>query len=222
MSMPPVVDERRRVILVEDEAMSRSLLSDVLTGAGFDVEACANAKEALQAFKGFDPDALVTDIDLGQGPSGLDLVVAMAKMAPYLAVVILSNYSITPDYRHATLGRAAYLRKQDLSDSGILIGALEGVLHDQPESEATATNPEQRLAALTGSQVQVLRMIAEGLSNEEIARRRATSVKSVEHMVTRIIVALGLKPDPAVNMRVSAARVYIEEAGLPTAGTTSD
>jgi DNA-binding NarL/FixJ family response regulator len=218
MSAVPIADERRRVILVEDEAMSRSLLCDVLTGAGFEVEPCASATEALQAFKGFDPDALVTDIDLGQGPSGLDLVVAMAKMAPYLAVVILSNYSITPDYRHDTLGRAAYLRKQELTDSSILVGALEGVLHDQPEGDRSADGVQARLAALTSSQVQVLRMIAEGLSNEEIARRRATSVKSVEHMVTRIIMALGLKPDPAVNMRVSAARVYIEEAGLPALG----
>ena len=213
MSAAPIAEDRRRVILVEDEAMSRSLLCDVLTGAGFEVEPCASAAEALKAFKGFDPEALVTDIDLGQGPSGLDLVVAMAKMAPYLAVVILSNYSITPDYRHDTLGRAAYLRKQELTDSSILLSALEGVLHDQSDVEHLVAG--RRLSGLTPLQVQVLRMIAEGLSNEEIARRRATSVKSVEHLVTRIIMALGLKPDPAVNMRVCAARVYIEEAGLP-------
>lgn len=210
--------ERRRVILVEDEAMSRTLLTDVLAAAGFDVEACGSTKEALRAFKAVDPDALVTDIDLGHGPSGLDLVVAMAKMAPYLGVVILSNYSITPDYRHEALGRAAYLRKQDLSESSVLVNALEGVLRDQETRETPTSAKGTRISALTGAQVQVLRMIAEGLSNEEIARRRATSVKSVEHMITRIIAALDLSADPAVNTRVAAARVYIEEAGLPTAG----
>ena len=199
--------------------MSRTLLTDVLTGAGFDVEACANVKEAMRAFKAFDPDALVTDIDLGSGPSGLDLVVAMAKMAPYLAIVILSNYSITPDYRHAALGRAAYLRKQDLGESSVLLEALESVLHDESRDDPERRQAEEsRLSSLTSLQVQVLRMIAEGMSNEEIARRRQTSVKSVEHIITRIIAALGLATDAAVNTRVAAARIYIEEAGLPMIG----
>lgn len=199
--------------------MSRTLLTDVLTGAGFDVEACANVEEAMRAFKAFDPDALVTDIDLGSGPSGLDLVVAMAKMAPYLAIVILSNYSITPDYRHAALGRAAYLRKQDLGQSSVLLEALESVLHDESRDDPERRQAEEsRLSSLTSLQVQVLRMIAEGMSNEEIARRRQTSVKSVGHIITRIIAALGLATDAAVNTRVAAARIYIEEAGLPMIG----
>ena len=215
MTTAPSTPDRRRVLLVEDEAMSRTLLADVLQGAGFDVESCGTVREALRVFKVFDPDALVTDIDLGHGPSGLDLVVAMGKMAPYLAIVILSNYTITPDYRHAALGRAAYVRKQELTDSGVLVDALERVLHDQQDREPELGADGRRISALTGSQVQVLRMIAEGLSNEEIARRRQTSVKSVEHLITRLMAALGLSADPAINTRVAAARIYIEEAGLP-------
>lgn len=207
--------DRRRVVLVEDEAMSRTLLADVLEGAGFEVHACASAKEAMHAFRRFDPDALVTDIDLGQGSSGLDLVVALAKTAPYLAIVILSNYSITPDYRHDALGRAAYLRKHDLVDTTVLLDALEGVLGDQHVRAVDAGLQGRRLHVLTGAQVQVLRAMAEGLSNEEIARRRGTSVKSVEHMISRILAALGLSADAAINTRVAAVRLYIEEAGMP-------
>lgn len=198
--------------------MSRTLLSDTLRTAGFEVHAAPSVAAAMEAFKDVDPDALVTDIDLGSGPSGLDLVVAMSKIAPYLAVVILSNYTITPDYRHPVLARAAYLRKQELDDTAKLVAALEGALQDQPPREAPI--PEGgRLAGLTPAQVQVLRMMAEGLSNEEIARRRATSVKSVEHMITRIFAVLGLNADASVNVRVAAVRIYIEEAGLPAAST---
>ena len=214
--MSSQVTERRRVLLVEDEAMSRTLLSDALRAAGFEVEACAKATQALQVFKDFDPDALVTDIDLGSGPSGLDLVVAMSKMAPYLAIVILSNYTITPDYRHPALARTAYVRKQELDDTAKLVDALESALHDQPPREPPIASGK-RLSQLTASQVQVLRMIAEGMSNEEIARQRVTSVKSVEHMITRIFTALGVGADAAVNSRVAAVRIYIEEAGLPGA-----
>lgn len=209
----PDLSQRRRVLLVEDEAMARTLLSDVLRAADFDVLACRSAVEAMRALGEFDPDAVITDIDLGPGPSGLELVVALERLAPYLAFVSLSNYAITPDYRGAALGRVTYLRKQDLADTEILLLALESALRDQHQ-RPPASSSRNRLDRLTPAQVQVLRMLAEGCSNDEIARRRGTSLKSVEHMIGRLFEALGLVSDPAVNLRVAAARIYLQEAGV--------
>lgn len=205
--------EPRRVLLVEDEAMARTLLTGFLDASGFDVLACSTAAEASKAFAAFDPDALVCDIDLGEGPSGLDLVVSLARRAPWLAVVVVSNYVITPDYRHGGLGRAAYVSKRDFTDVAVLLDTLEAVLHDQGPRGGPPPSSSGRLGVLTDSQIGVLRMIAEGLSNEEIARRRGTSTKSIEHMASRIFVALELVVDPSVNARVMAARIYLEEAG---------
>lgn len=204
----------RRVLLVEDEAMSRTLLAGVLRSAGFEVAECASAAEATKTFRRFDPDALVSDIDLGFGPSGLDLIVSLSTQNPYLAVVVLSNYAITPDYRHPALSKAAYLRKMELSDTAMLIDALEAVLRDREPETTAASKTIGPLDRLTPSQVQVLRMIAEGLSNAEIAERRQSSLRAVEHLVQRTFAALELEADPSVNMRVAAARVYIREAGL--------
>lgn len=206
-------NEPRRVLLVEDESMGRTLLTGLLEGAGFHVFACASASEASAAFAGFDPDALVCDIDLGEGPSGLDLVASLGRRAPWLAMVVVSNYVITPDYRHGGLGRAAYVSKRDFTDPAILLDTLEAVLHDQHPRGGPQAASGGRLDVLTDVQVQVLRMIAEGLSNDEIARRRSTSVKSIEHIAGRIFAALGLGADPTVNARVAAARLYLEEAG---------
>ncbi len=216
MIITPEELKPRRVLLVEDETMSRTLLAGVLRGAGFEVAACASAAEASKRFASFDPDAMVCDIDLGRGPTGLDLVLALTRRAPYLAVVIVSNYTITPDYRHEVLARAAYIRKQDLSDIDGLVGALEAALHDRVPRPRIGSAGVSRLSVLTASQVQVLRMVAEGLGNEEIATRRGTSVKSVEHMVGRILLALEIGGDSRLNPRVAAARLYIEEAGLPS------
>lgn len=204
----------RRLLLVEDEAMSRSLLSDVLRGAGFEVESAATASEAARAFVEFDPDVIVCDIDLGEGPTGLDLIVSLAAQRAHLPVVVLSNYVITPDYTHPVLSRAAYLRKRDLSDTSVLLNALEVVLRDLPTC-AGSMSPGSKLALLTTAQVHVLRMIAEGLSNAEIASRRDCSVRAAEHMVQRVFMSLGLGSDPSMNTRVAAARIYIAEAGLP-------
>lgn len=211
----PVPLEPRRVLLVEDEAMSRTLLAGVLVSAGFEVEVAAAADEAIEAFQAFDPDAVVTDIDLGAGPTGLELIVSLAARNPHLPVVVLSNYAITPDYRHEVLSKAAYLRKKDLTDTGVLLEALDGVLRDQRRRIPRPEGESGSLAALTTSQIHVLRMIAEGLSNQEIADRRRCSLRSAEQMVQRTIAALGLEASPKVNARVMAARLYIREAGLP-------
>lgn len=218
----PVPLEPRRVLLVEDEAMSRTLLAGVLVAAGFEVEVAEAADDAIDAFRAFDPDALVTDIDLGTGPTGLELVVSLAARNPHLPVVVLSNYAITPDYRHEVLSRAAYLRKKDLKDTDVLLDALEGVLRDRPTGPRPVGPSGGSLASLTTSQIHVLRMIAEGLSNQEIADRRRCSLRAAETMVHRTIAALGLEADPSVNTRVMAARMYIQEAGLPRQAVVAD
>ena len=206
----------RSVLLVEDEAMSRTLLAGVLEAAGFEVATAFSADDAIEAFIASDPDALITDIDLGPGATGLDLVVSLSQRNPHLPVVVLSNYAITPDYANPVLAKAAYLRKKDLSDTAVLLDALDGVLREQQARTASAVSSRGRLSSLTTAQVHVLRMIAEGLSNQEIADRRRCSLRAAEHMVQRTFTALGLGSDPKVNTRVAAARIYIEEAGLPS------
>lgn len=205
----------RTVLLVEDEAMSRTLLAGVLEAAGFEVTAVASADQAIEAFIAIDPDALVTDIDLGAGATGLDLVVSLAGRNPHLPVVVLSNYAITPDYANPVLAKAAYIRKKELNDTNVLLGALDSVLREERARMHTDA-ASGRLGALTTAQIHVLRMIAEGLSNAEIAERRMCSLRAAEHMVQRTFTALGLGSDPRVNTRVAAARIYIDEAGLPT------
>ena len=208
--------ETPRIMLVEDEAMSRAFLSDLLTSAGYRVEAHSSAMSASKAFPTFRPIAIVTDIDLREGPSGLDLVVALKKRHPNLRVVILSNYAIAPDRRHAALADAAYLRKRDLVDPTLLLETLRSVLVDPRAQALDARTAAGLLAELTLAQTEVLRMVAAGLTNDEIAARRSTSVKSVETMIHRIMLVLGIETHHSTNARVVAARVFIGEAGLPT------
>lgn len=57
----------RFVLVIEDEALTRSLIVEMLESAGFQVRTCASAAEALRECRQFDPDAVVTDIDLDPG-----------------------------------------------------------------------------------------------------------------------------------------------------------
>ena len=63
----------RRILVVEDEPLLRDLIAKSVEASGFIVSTAANAADAKRAIKVSDPDALVLDIELGPGGTGLDL-----------------------------------------------------------------------------------------------------------------------------------------------------
>lgn len=205
----------RRVLLVEDEQLTRALLQTLIAQSGFEVKSCGNAELASEIAETFDPDAMVVDISLGDGPTGLDLIAAMQAARPHLAFVVLSNYAATPAH-FKILSKVAYLRKRDVSRPEVLIDALNGVLTDQDPSKTFPLRNIEALSKLTKQQTTVLSMIAQGLTNQEIASRRKTTIQSTEQLITRIYRTLELERSSAVSMRVSATMLYSNIAGAPS------
>ena len=201
----------RHVVVVENEPLMRDLIGKTLEGAGFRVTTAANAADARRMHQAIDPDAMVIDIELGPGPDGFDLAAAVTAESPELAVVFLTNL---PDPRlvgkdaKSIPKNAAYLRKSNLVDANELIDALNTVLKNEPidryRHDLDASRP---LAALSAKQLEVLKQISEGLSNQQIADARQTSVRAVEAMITRIFQALELDPASS-NQRVEAVALY--------------
>lgn len=205
----------RRVVVVEDEALTRALIVDMLQGSGFEVHACGSAAEAIRECERVDPDAVVTDIDLGPGPSGLDLVESLAREAPHIAVLVLSNYPILRQHPVHTRRQLAYLDKREVASSMAVVEALEVALSDDANSRSAADTADAAIAKLSRAQLDVLRMLAEGLSNAEIAAQRGVSKRAAESLIQRTITALGIVPDERLNPRVQAVRLYFQSTGLP-------
>ena len=202
----------RRLLLVEDEQLTRSLISNLLVQRGFEVETCGSASEAASLARAFDPDVMVVDISLGEGPTGIDLIHAMRNSYPHLAFVVLSNYAALPTSIR-DLEKIAYLRKRDVADPQMLVDAVEQVLRDVDASSTFPIVQSTLLSSLTKQQLDVLALVAAGLSNQEIAQRRGTTVQSTEQLIGRIYKALGLKRDRARSLRVQATSVYSSIVG---------
>lgn len=202
----------RHVVVVENEPLMRDLIGKTLEGAGFRVTTAANAADAKRMHLAIDPDAMVIDIELGPGPDGFDLAASVTAESPELAVVFLTNL---PDPRlvgkdsRSIPKNAAYLRKSNLVDANELIDALNIVLKNEPNEryrhDLDATRP---LAKLSAKQLEVLKQISEGLSNQQIAEMRQTSVRAVEGIVSRIFSALDIDVQDEGNSRVDAAKKY--------------
>jgi DNA-binding NarL/FixJ family response regulator len=202
----------RHVVVVENEPLMRDLIGKTLEGAGFKVTTAANAADARRMHQAIDPDAMVIDIELGPGPDGFDLAAAVTAESPELAVVFLTNL---PDPRLAGKDsksipkNAAYLRKSNLVDANELIDALNTVLKNEPIDRYRHDLDSARpLASLSAKQLEVLKQIAEGLSNQQIADLRQTSVRAVEGIVSRIFTALNIDVQDEGNSRVDAAKKY--------------
>lgn len=203
----------RHVVVVENESLLRDLIAKTLEGAGFEVTTAANAADAKRAFSAVDPDAMVIDIELGAGPSGFDLADVVSESNPDLGIVYLTNL---PDPRYAGRDsstvdkRAAYLRKSNLVDSKDLIRALDAVLKAGDLTEFRHDlSSERPLAQLSRNQIAVLKMLADGKTNQQISETRGTTVRAVEGMVSRIFEQLDIDPNAEGNSRVEAARMYL-------------
>lgn len=192
----------RRVLIVEDEALLRSLLEQNVSSHGFEVRVAADAIEATRTVAEFDPDVLVVDIDLGEGLNGLELVSALGRQDSTRGYVILSNYSASvrniPEVPYIS-----YLNKQDVSDSELLIAEIEGVLRGR-----TTPTEQNQSTRLTAAQLDALKMISDGMTNEQIAKRKKQSVRAVEQLLSRTYQAIGLNPTSGQSRRILAVQYY--------------
>ncbi len=199
----------------------RALIGDALDRRGFAVTRAGSAAEALAVLDTADPDLLVTDIELGERPNGLELAMIVRRRAPQVAVLFVSNLS-----RDAAMARArdavsgaSFVNKSAITTTDELIEAAEAVLADRPV--AFDVDDDGRRAAvlrLTEGQLQTTALLAAGYSNAEIARRRGVSVRAVEKSVERVFAALGLSGDDRTTPRVAAATMYTSTFGDPGSG----
>ena len=208
----------RRLLLVEDEALMSTLLSSSLRAKGFDVMSVPNAAVARKAVDTFDPDIMLIDVFLGTGPSGIQLANAVAKTNPDIGLLLLTKFKDSLSSAQ-DLGElppnTGFLRKDLVVDTDHLIAAIESVLADNSQEARQELPLTGGIGDLNQRQHQVLRLLAEGLTNAEIANRTELSVKSVERYLAQIFDILGISSTNGVNQRVEAARRYYLTAGIP-------
>lgn len=210
------VGDKRRVMVVEDDDFVRGLMCHAFSKTGFEVLALPGVVEATRAFGDFDPDALVVDIHLGPGPTGIDLAHSLQARSPGLAVLAVSNY---PSAASAGVSGGlpegvAFVCKADLDTPEVLLNSLEAVLHDTSDSVVSASVKESPLKDLTSVQIDVLRLMAAGWTNAEIAEQRGATQRSVEAMSHRIFCRLGVNDDPRKSPRVQAVKLYTQVFGV--------
>lgn len=207
----------RRALIVEDEQLVSALLEQTLLSVNFQTSRANNAVEAKRQIETFDPDIALLDIDLGPGANGIDVAHILAKKHPDIAILFLTKF---PDLRSAGLRMedlppgCGFLRKELVGNTEYLVSAIDNVLGERPQVRDDLL-PDRPLSVLTKNQVEALRLLASGYTNAEIARRRETSVSSVEQLLNTTFKNLGIQSSDDINPRIEAVRIFIQAAGIP-------
>jgi DNA-binding NarL/FixJ family response regulator len=200
-----------RVLVAEDDDFARVTVAGALKSEGFEVvEAVAGVEAAIDVARTHELDVAVLDLDLGTGPTGIDLAYGLRKVQPDIGIVILTSFSdprlLTSSVREPPMG-SVYVVKQSLTDIGLLSAAVNGCRYAEAHDLKHVDVP------LTTPQIETLRLLAYGLSNAEIARVRVVTEKSVEQSIARSAKRLGIDGQESVNQRVALAREYFRLTG---------
>jgi DNA-binding NarL/FixJ family response regulator len=212
-----------RVIVAEDSALLRQGIVRLLVDEGFEVAAeCGEAGPLLLGLvAGHRPDAVLLDIRLPPTHTDEGLVAAAGIRAAYpgTGVLLLSQYVETTDTVRALAKDPrgfGYLLKERVADIGELAGAIKRVAAGETvldplvvERLLHAPRTAGPLGELTAREREVLGLMAEGRSNEAIARQLLIGGKTVETHVRNVFTKLGLAADPLDHRRVRAVLTYL-------------
>jgi DNA-binding NarL/FixJ family response regulator len=209
---------KRNLLIVEDEPMVAALLSESLSNEDFEIRTATSVKEAISITKNFDPDIAILDINLGRGLNGVDLAFILSKQHPGIALLLLTQH---PDLRTAGFEKkdlpqgCGFMRKQEVTSRADILKAIDSLVAPNVKQVRQDVNPDRPLASLTPTQVEVLRMVAQGFTNQEIGKQRNTSTRAVEGVLNAIFLNLGIDNSDGINQRVEAVRIFIAAAGTP-------
>jgi DNA-binding NarL/FixJ family response regulator len=212
-----------RVIVADDAALTRDGLARILTGAGFEVVGQASTvQELLDLVASSRPDVAIVDVRMPptQTDEGLRAAHQIRRCHPGVGVLILSQY-IDSSYTLQLLAEDSrglgYLLKERVTDVADLTEAVRrvarggSVIDPEVVSRLLSRRRSHRtLDQLTDREREVLRLMAEGCSNDSIAQKLVVSAKTVETHIHNIFGKLGLEPTSEHHRRVLAVLTYLD------------
>jgi DNA-binding NarL/FixJ family response regulator len=210
--------EKPRVLILDCNRFELATLADSLRLQSLDVVGQALDEEsALQLFEAVNPNAIIVNLQ-GCDHDCITLLHSLREINSTLGIVILTD---SPDLRlygvhQAELPQGSQLiEKSALNDLREIRVAVDVAMRPEVRTGWLANAWDSSLNSLTDLQIETLRLLALGLSNSDIGKRRFVSEKSVEQTITRIAQHLHVVHEKGRNMRVILASEYYRWLGSP-------
>jgi len=182
---------------------------------------------ALNLLNKLQPDVVLLDMNIA-GISAIKIAINLRKSKPDVGIVILercTDVRLLGDRNKDIPSGSQVVLKQYATDLLILCAVIaDSKVSANEHRDVTWINGSvsmaekslcQLSAHLTDTQVQTLRLVADGLTNAHIGRLRYVSEKSVEKIISRVAQEFNIQPDRNRNMRVQLVNEYYKWLGAP-------
>ena len=213
-------DSEIRVLLAEDHALFRQGLRELLDAAGLSVIGeASDGVTAVRLTRELRPDVVVMDLNMPR-MDGIDATSEIMKAEKPPVVLVLTVSTTSDDVLDAiAAGATGYLLKDAAAEELVnavrnasegrspLSPTIAGAVVRRVREQSTSTEEPENLHALSARETEILRLVAQGHDNTEIARELYLSPSTVKNHVSSILDKLD------VNSRVQAA-VRAARAGI--------
>ncbi|MCF2707298.1 response regulator transcription factor [Arcanobacterium haemolyticum] len=215
-----------KLVVADDSALFREGLVGLLERQGHEVVAqAASAPELLAVVRESVPEVVITDVRMPPGMSddGLRAAVQLREELPQVSIMVLSQY-VAPAYATKLfepsapvdgVGGLGYLLKDRVARVADFVRSLQvvaigGVVIDPEVATSLVKGRSSVLDSLTPREVEVLELMAQGLSNQQICDKLYLSAAAVSKHVASVFSKLGMAPGED-NRRVRAVLAYLTE-----------
>ena len=202
-----------KILLVDDDPFTLTMLTSTLHTLGFtEITSLRTVTQAIVAATKASPNVAILDLDLGEGPTGIDLAHRLRKLNPIIGVIILSTYTeprLIGTNQRPLPENSIYIVKQSISDTKVLLDAItNSVKSNFDPINAVSLPPSTPISRIKDTQIEIMRLVATGISNAQIAEMLVMKEASVEKAIARLIKQLDIKATNRQNQRVLIAQEY--------------
>jgi FixJ family two-component response regulator len=175
------MDSTSTVFVVDDDAISRSMIAHVAASVGLATESFESAEAFLTRYSNDMPGCLVVDVQMA-GMTGIELLQKLVERGVSLPTIVITAFAKVPEAVTAMKLKAIDFIEKPFDAAALAAAMQKAVAVDAElrEVEARQAIVRKRLPLLTPRERQVMELVVAGLANKQVAARLGLSEKTVE------------------------------------------
>jgi FixJ family two-component response regulator len=195
--------------VIDDDAMLRRSLADLVTSAGMRAQVYACAEEFLEQFNANEPGCILMDLRM-PGMTGVQLVEELHRRRCTTPIIVLSAFADVPTAVRVLKSGAIDLLEKPFSSAVLLDRIVTAVREDahRRSHQRLVQDVQSRMDTLTQREIQVLDLVVTGMASKQIAAELSLSIKTIEYHRTRIMMKLNVSNVAELVHAVSVARAF--------------
>lgn len=212
----------KRLAIVDDEALLRDLLATALRLEPlFEIVATyGDPDRALKEIPHRSIDVAILDVGLNAPMNGVELGIKLRRQTPQLGVMLLTNHAdphLLAALPEDSAGGWSYMLKSSFNNTAGLVRAIDSaangmLVFDKELAKFATPRRNSNMSKLTARQVEILALVAQGMTNTQIGLETNVSERSVENHLSRIYSELHIDTRGSCHPRVAAVLRFIEQS----------